>query len=365
MKRLVFYQDSLGQAGSERALYELVRALDPSLYSVRVLTGTHEPEQHFERLLHAGGTCVERFDPWPRVPHWMPLRFRGRWEVTARNRLGDSLRGRLGTADGLVVFLIENYRAIREWIGGVPTALFHMSHSAQYARFPFTTVLPGEATKLVLMDPSQSHDLAPTPWATVDRELLPLLLRTEEHPETYSPPAGSPLRIGYFSRLSPEKPLEPFLFALHVLRGHVDARLHVYGGGDSAAYGQMLRYLGLEQAVSFEGHRKDLSSVLADGLALGWMPSLGDFVGYASLELAAAGLPLLFWNLGGYPVQPGSVFESSRDVAGLAARTLDLCSDPGALVSRGRRLRDHVIQNHDALRQRDRLNALFARLFPD
>jgi glycosyltransferase involved in cell wall biosynthesis len=365
-RRILFYQDSLAQAGSERALYEMARGLDRQEFSIDILTSARTVPDYYATRLRAEGFSVLPFAPWPTEPgslvpeSWKSLRHR--W---FRRRAGEQFRSHLKQYDGLAVFLAENYRAVQEWLRPSDrVALFHMSHGTQYEASPLSELRPEGLCRLVLMDEGQRPDIEGTAWESTPVEMLPLLIEPPDDEVSYRAPPGPPWRVGYFSRLSPQKPLEPFLFALQILRQTLDVRLHVYGSGDRAGYDHMLGYLGLRQAVVFEGHRERLETVLDDGIAIGWLPSVGDFVGYAAIELALRGLPIQFWRMGSVKPPAGTIVAPAATVDGLARDTERLLrAGQRGLRERGRALREHLGSGHLLENIRPQLHSVFRRLF--
>src|SRR5206468_584165 len=101
-----------------------------------------------------------------------------------------------------------------------------------------------------------------------------------------------------------EKPLGPLFECFRALRMHVPATLHVYGGGNPALYRADVDRLQLAPYITFEGHRESLvDTVVKDGLTMCWLMSVDTLLGYASIELAACAMPMLFWNYGRWNTQ--------------------------------------------------------------
>ena len=108
-------------------------------------------------------------------------------------------------------------------------------------------------------------------------------------------------RIGVFTRLAADKPIDPFLYAYHILLlNYEDIELHIYGNGDPEKSGAnaFLRNIGLEGKVIFRGHQDDMKlSINKDKLDLIWFQGhLNKPGGYAALDTALTGTPQLFWD---------------------------------------------------------------------
>jgi glycosyltransferase involved in cell wall biosynthesis len=363
--KVTFYQNEMVQAGSERALYEIARSLDRSTFYTRLLARSERPEDHYTRAMRAAGYETRALDLWPPQRgwehSWWGRRVAPRIHRAYRQKRREEFRALMRDSDLLAVFLAENFRAVRDWLEpGDSVALFHMSHSAQFGRSSLETVEPVDGCTLVLMDEGQREEVERSAWSGQPVELLPLVADLEGLPDSFVVPRP-PWKIGVFTRLAADKPLAPFFFALQCLRQRVPATLHVYGYGDASEYQRLLRQLDLSSVVAFEGHRRDLASVFADGLAVGWMHAVGDFVGYASLELAARGLPLQFWNLGGGSSRD-SIVAPANDARQLAEQTARLLSNEESLRQRGRDVRAWAASRHDRRRLLPRVQSVFERL---
>src|SRR6185295_13589917 len=110
------------------------------------------------------------------------------------------------------------------------------------------------------------------------------------------------------------------------------------------------------RAGHLEGHRPNLLEMVAnDGLSMCWLMSVGALLGYASIEVAASGMPMAFWNFGSPGTSDterirqetgGAVysFDSIPDLVGFSHARL---TDHAALVELGVNLRRYVLTNHD------------------
>jgi hypothetical protein len=108
-------------------------------------------------------------------------------------------------------------------------------------------------------------------------------------------------RIGLFTRITVNKPLDVFFYALHVMicEGK-KIELHIFG--DCSENMQLiencLAYLNLNNHVFFHGHQLNMTQAAIDyKIDLVWFHSYyGAPGGYASFDLSNIGVPQLFWN---------------------------------------------------------------------
>lgn len=130
---------------------------------------------------------------------------------------------------------------------------------------------------------------------------MPLSLNIDRTEPRWEPILSGPMKVGIFTRITPTKPLEPFLTAFQGLQQIVPtAELHIFGYGDpeTVGYLELVRQLGIVGNVHFRGHRDDmLGSALQERLSLVWFHSFyGVPGGFAGFDIATLGIPQLFWN---------------------------------------------------------------------
>lgn len=130
---------------------------------------------------------------------------------------------------------------------------------------------------------------------------FPLSIAFDENNSLWKPKKSNIKRIGIFTRLTQHKPIDVFVFALHLLKDKgIDVVLNVYGNGDPVELGftRNIEYLSLKENVMFKGHQTDLiETALNDNLDLIWFHGYHAFPGgFASFDLSTIGIPQIFWN---------------------------------------------------------------------
>jgi glycosyltransferase involved in cell wall biosynthesis len=131
-------------------------------------------------------------------------------------------------------------------------------------------------------------------------------------------------KIGIFTRLTPAKPLDPFIYAFQlIVEQFPEAELNIYGSGDPIAEGvsRYVEQLKLEENVIFRGHQENiLKTAVEDNLDLVWLHGYHGLPGgWVGFDLSSAKFPQLFWNFGNnqhakqYPFFP--MFNSIRTFA--------------------------------------------------
>jgi glycosyltransferase involved in cell wall biosynthesis len=358
-RRIVFVISQLRQGGAERYLYELCRHVDRSRFDVEVLAPrgvrTH---YYYGRIRELGVQIHEKLPrlrtfagiaPGLAAGAWFAAIVRACHGVFSRVVLSRFFR----PDDIIFVIQIENYMVLQHWLdhrGQVVVAL--MSNLAQYRHNPYQSCRPS-GERFVLYDPTQVDDLRGTPCENVETFFLPLPVSVRDVPTVPAVPESS-RKIAVFVRLSPERRIDVFIETFAHLRAELGATLHIYGSGDPKPYIAIAERLGVSDRVFFEGHRTDMARALVEErIRLVWMTS-GDLVfGYAALEVAAMGFPMLVLNLGRERYhellkQSGGRVHTFLDGKELAAATeLPLC-DSSAAAALGRDLREYVSEKHES-----------------
>lgn len=108
-------------------------------------------------------------------------------------------------------------------------------------------------------------------------------------------------KIGIFTRLHKDKPLDPFLYAYQVLLSQgLNIELHIFGVGDvkSAGYDRYINNLDLNGKIHFRGHQIDMKkTILEEKIDMVWFQGYNNLpAGYAGLEVCLTGTPQLFWD---------------------------------------------------------------------
>jgi glycosyltransferase involved in cell wall biosynthesis len=255
----------------------------------------------------------------------------------------------------LICFIqIETYYILQNFLNNNSKIIIHlMSHQVQYKEPLYTECLPNRNYRFVLADQNQQRDLSGSMTESAESQHIPLVLDMKDRNLVYKVPSGSPFKIAVFTRLSTEKPIEFFLYALHDLLQTNDVTLHIYGRGNPNVYSHTLNMLQIQNRVFFLGHKDNLErTITQDRIGIGWMLSADSYIGYASIELASFGLPLIFWNLfeSSYNVilsqTNGAIhsFQNNSDFISFNKVTLKY-SD--RLITLGKRLRDYVTSENN------------------
>ncbi|MCV9927448.1 hypothetical protein OIU83_07280 [Flavobacterium sp. LS1R49] len=133
-------------------------------------------------------------------------------------------------------------------------------------------------------------------------EFMPLCLTvTNEYNKWQFNERCKTKKIGIFTRLHKDKPLDPFLYAYQVLLSQdYNIELHIFGVGNYkyAEYDRYINNLDLNGKVHFRGHQSDMKiTILEEKLDLVWFQGYNNLpAGFAALEVCLTGTPQIFWD---------------------------------------------------------------------
>ncbi len=133
-----------------------------------------------------------------------------------------------------------------------------------------------------------------------DLTYFPLCFETEPY-DILTREGRDVFEIAIFTRLSSMKPLDPFFYAFKLLlEKGIKAKLNIYGSGDPDALGllKQLDYMYIRSNVIFHGHVESIENTLKDTIPdLIWYQSANkEPGGYAAMEIAMSGIPQTFWD---------------------------------------------------------------------
>ena len=156
---------------------------------------------------------------------------------------------------------------------------------------------------------------------SMDIEVIPFGVDTEQFSPRTSPNVDVPLLIGYAKRFAPTYGPDVLLRAMpRVLEEHPTVRLQMVGRGDRTPYRQLAEELGVAHAVEINPavpHDQLVKTMRR--FSIFCMPSRSESFGVSALEAAACGLPVVASRVGGVPevVEEGGsglLVESENEV---------------------------------------------------
>ncbi len=140
-------------------------------------------------------------------------------------------------------------------------------------------------------------------------------------------------KIGIFTRLTPAKPLDPFIYSFQLVKEQIpDAEFHIFGSGDPKKEGvyRYVQQLKLEQAIHFRGHQENiLKTAVEEELDLVWLHGYHGLPGgWVGFDISTAKIPQLFWDFGNSNGKYYSFFPMFHSVSELAEKSISLLTNP-------------------------------------
>lgn len=174
-------------------------------------------------------------------------------------------------------------------------------------------------------------------------------------PEVFEVPAKNKkqLVIGSFTRLSVMKPLDPYFYALKLLLEQgLDVQLHLYGAGDPKKIGlvRQLEYLYLTEHVVFCGHTDSIKNTLIEeDIDLVWFQSANSqLAGYAAFEVALGAVPQALWDFNSLNTvsEVTEHFKSFINLTQFVAYSKELLLSKEKRISLGLKQQAHIVEKH-------------------
>lgn len=183
---------------------------------------------------------------------------------------------------------------------------------------------------------------------------LRLFLDTSSFALIPYPHTSQKFKIGLFTRIDYRlKPLDPFFYALHLLRNRgLDVTLHIFGAGDSSGFQRTINTLSLQEAVVFEGHQEDLRLCLETAqLHTAWFQAMNyEPAGYAAYEIMARGVPNIFWDfqpLSKHYPQGAAPYPMFWEIEKMVNYTQNVLNNVESAKNLGITQRNHLIEHVD------------------
>ena len=145
--------------------------------------------------------------------------------------------------------------------------------------------------------------------------------------------ASTKPKIGIFTRLTPAKPLDPFLFSFQLVKEQLlEAEFHIFGSGDPVKDGvySYAEQLKLENAIHFRGHQENiLKTAVEEQLDLVWLHGYHGLPGgWVGFDMSTAKIPQLFWDFGSdASTQFHSFFPMCTTYKELATKSIQILSN--------------------------------------
>lgn len=297
--RVLFFVTEFWQAGTQRFTFEVDQALDKTRFETTILsfrslnTIPERLDYYYQKHLDLD-TQIYFLDEFSRTKKFGMFR-------NYSNR--DALNAFLDTFD-VISFMGEySYHKISNGLSdrNLSRSVIHIMNSKHQNPALYN-----------LYDTSQSYHFCSgfladeiadelSVFDDYKHTYFPLFIHVSNSSPFWSFPASETKKIGVFTRITKTKPLDPFLFAFHLLQNRVpNLELHLFGQPDAEIerVNQAIHFLGINDKVSLRGHVSNMKQMALDEeLSLVWFHSYyGVPGGFAGFDITSLGIPQLFWN---------------------------------------------------------------------
>jgi len=182
---------------------------------------------------------------------------------------------------------------------------------------------------------------------------FPLCFKTDSYEVNHTYAGIKTYRIAVFTRLSVMKPLDIYFYALKLLlESGLDVELQVYGAGNPELLGivRQLNYLYIADHVHFMGHAQDIPETIKHAdIDVIWFQSNNQLpAGYAALEIAMSGLPQVFWDFMNNGVQEAlaAIYPCFTNLTAFTNYTEKLLLSKQDRLQLGLKQRDYIKKHH-------------------
>jgi glycosyltransferase involved in cell wall biosynthesis len=350
--RIAIICGSLAQAGSERYVYELCRAIDRMRFAVDVLTiapwgvGRH----FYAQPIRLCGSRIRPILPllyfrrFPKLLRTPALAAQAAYRRFVLPRI-------LAAYDLLSIVHLDCLCDVEFMLPpGSPVVVHLTTHLCQYDYDYYDTWPRGRRAYVICMDELQAREAAAGLGSLIiDKMVAPLPMDPSGFVPITSSRHPQRLVVGCFMRIERDRQPLPVLRAFAELTKQTKAEMIFYGKGDASHLRAETERLGIVDRVRFPGHTRDIRrAVVDDGITFAWLTAVDGFIGYAGIELGLLGVPTYFYNVGsGQGLEAilrqtnGAIhcFGSERE---LAERTFAAWQCPSRLYADARRLRAFV-----------------------
>jgi glycosyltransferase involved in cell wall biosynthesis len=392
-KKLLFLMRDFVQAGAQRYQFELIKALDKDKYEIDVLAllplGSNEEsgfvKEYYFPLIQK---LVKNIIFLPQILKKERQILRG-----SQNRFTEVFR----KSKGINTLFSAIEQPIKTRINKKITALLDQYDFINCTEYDYTLIKDAQidVNKLLIhvmtgkmqtfpqcqfkdFNYNQTYNFAAL-WRVESDNFefsnfqkqqnilrLRLLFDTSSFTLIPYPHSSQKFKIGLFTRIDYRlKPLDPFFYALHLLRNRgLDVTLHIYGAGDSSGFQRTINTLSLQEAVIFEGHQEDLRLCLETAkLNTAWFQAMNyEPAGYAAYEIMARGVPNIFWDfqpLSKNAPQGTVPYPMFWDIEKMVDYTQNVLNNGEIAKTLGIAQRNHLIEHVDVKRFLPVLNQFF------
>ena len=294
--KLLFFVTEFWQAGAQRYAYELDRAIDKTRFQLDILsfrslkTIPNKEDYYYDKHLELGTRIFFLND-------FMQKTFK-------RKVKNKKLKKFISDYD-LIVFMGE-YAYIR-FIQNYPDfegkCVIHIQNSKHQVAQNYANYDKRKQYNFISGFYLDELEFELNEFSNFSHYFFPLCFQIGNRQRVINDHGNNeePKKIAIFTRLTFAKPLDPFIYALQVVKEYVpNVELHFFGAGDPKKEGvyDYVKRLSLEENCFFRGHQEDIiHSALHEKIDLVWLHGyFGVPGGWAGFDICTTKIPQVFWD---------------------------------------------------------------------
>jgi len=377
--KILFIYEWLVKAGAQTYLFELIKAINKDKFDVSVLCGQKSPdpfaspkEYYYFEIKNLGVKMFPYLGTSSNPPLPIHKKF---WKkflnissrklklsvskyLVKKDEFQDKINELVLSQDHVVVIDFYTYNSLKTIIDKVLKPEVHIlcdtfqykddifkyfDKTREYTFFYYNTGILPALKKSFNSDSTFQH--LPLILNTESLKIIPLkkINKNEE------------INIAVFTRIAPNKRLEYFILAFHLLcnkYSDLKFRLKIFGFIQSNSYYEsilgMIAFYRLEEFIDFEGHSEHMAeSILQKNIAIAWHIHSTSSPGYAGIEVAATGLPCLYYEAGNLNDNDHSPLKKFKRIDLFAEETVKLIEDEGLYNDYSVKQRNYIINHFD------------------
>jgi glycosyltransferase involved in cell wall biosynthesis len=363
--KILFIHSQLVQHGSERYLFELCKSLNKDLFEIGILTRFFNIKNnyYYPKLIQLGCKIDTRLISKRYLNYFFRNTYNNNIFIKKITNIFFNFinllinKKYLNKFDLIIVIGIETYcDTVSPLLDSHSNVIIHhVTHKFQFNRNYYLEL---NQNKIVINDDQQKDELSESILKNQDLFFLPLPMNfsdTVNLGEKIVFNHKEKIKIGIFSRLYKDRPNEPLFQLFYALSRKVsNVELYFYGSGDPDLYSNLLQELNIKDKVIFKGHSESIAnSIIEDKITILWLVSMDKSISYSSIEIAALGMPMVFWNLSlkkshnDLIKETNNALNSFNNIHEFVEYNQLILSDKNMLRENGQNLRNYVINYFD------------------
>lgn len=339
--KVLFVVSEFYQAGTQRFTYELDRALNKELFSVEILcllplnASDRFKDYYYQKHIELGSKIHFLNDINQLTSPSLKQKLQHRLVNKPYPDERFLIKSFFNQFDCISIMGEYNFKEIYKYISpeNKYKLLIHIQNSKYQIKSTYEAFPKNEEFHFVSGFHEDQINYELSEFSNFKHTYYNLNLRFDNEFVKTSYQSSIKPKIGIFTRLTPAKPLDPFIYSFQLVNEQIPAaEFHIFGSGDPKKEGidRYVQQLKLEQAIHFRGHQENiLKTAVEEEFDLVWLHGYHGLPGgWVGFDISTAKIPQLFWDFGNNNGKYYSFFPMFNSVSELAKRSISLLSNP-------------------------------------